>query len=183
MSNLSAICRLAAMSALIATASLPVAAAAQSSRCLNPDEAQAMAVAALPDALSSARKMCAGQLPAGSALQNASARITQIYKPAADRAWPEASRAFLASADISMPPSADPAFVRPFLRSVVTSLVEQQIKPTDCGAIDDFYAALEPLPPANVGKLLVALIKLDDTAKKPANAPSSPFKICKDAAR
>lgn len=157
--------------------------AAQSAACLTPDQAQSIAVAALPDALASARKACMPHLPATSALAKSQSRISQVYQPAADRAWPTAARAFLTTVELPLPPGADPAFVRPLLTTVITSMIEQEIKPTDCGAVDEFYGALEPLPPENVGKLLIAVMKMDTASKKPGETSSNPFTICKDATR
>lgn len=174
---------LAASLALVSMVAAGTAQAAQSATCLTPVEAQSIAVAALPDALSSARLACLPHLPATSALTNSSERIAQVYQPAADKAWPGASRAFMASVDIPLPPGADPAFVRPLLITVVTSMIEQGIKPTDCGTVDEFYGALEPLPPENIGKLLIAIMKMDTASEEPGQADANPFTICTETSR
>jgi hypothetical protein len=148
--------------------------------CLTPADAQAVAVAALPDALTSARRTCLPHLPASAALSRSSSRIAQIYQPAADKAWPKAGRAFMSAVELPLPPGTDPALVRPLLAAAISAMVEQQIKPADCSAIDEFYGALEPLPPENIGKLMIALLKMDESAKKPGQRDANPFKICKD---
>lgn len=157
--------------------------AAQSAACLTPDQAQSIAVAALPDALSSARKACLPHLATSSALTRSANRITAVYQPAAEKAWPTAAQAFLTTAELPLPPGTDPAFVRPLLTTIITSMIEQEIKPTDCSAVDEFYDALEPLPPENVGKLLIAFMKMDSASKKPGETSANPFTICKDASR
>lgn len=169
-----------AIAAMLASGS---AQAAQSAACLTPDQAQSIAVAALPDALASARKACLPHLAATSSLTRSSTRITQIYQPAAEKAWPGAARAFLTTVDLPLPPEADPAFVRPLLTTVITSMIEQEIKPTDCSAVDEFYGALEPLPPENIGKLLVAIMKMESASKKPGDTNANPFTICTEASR
>jgi hypothetical protein len=157
------------------------AAAADTGKCLTSIEAESVAVSALPDALASAQKVCAPHLPAQSALRNASERIAQIYRPAADRAWPRAGRAFLSAMELPLPQGTSPDVVRPLLLATISALVEQEIKPETCGTIDEFYAALEPLPPENVGKLLVAILKAADNGKKPGEARRNPLTICEDA--
>ncbi|WP_017671195.1 hypothetical protein [Blastomonas sp. AAP53] len=169
--------------ALAALASTSAQAAQTAAACLTPAEAQSVAVAALPDALASARRACLPHLPGTSALSRATTRISQVYQPAADRAWPKAGRAFMSAVELPLPPGTDPALVRPLLTAAISAMVEQEIKPTDCGAIDEFYGALEPLPPENVGKLLVAVLKMDDASDKPAKRDANPFTICKDGSK
>lgn len=168
------------MTALAAMAMLASqsASAAQGAKCLTPAEAESVAVSALPDALSSAQKACAPHLPARSALRNAGTRITQVYQPAADKAWPQAGRAFLSAFELPLPQGTSPDVVRPLLLATISALVEQEIKPEDCGTVDEFYAALEPLPPENVGKLLIAFLKMGEKGKKPGAAKSNPFTLC-----
>lgn len=153
--------------------------AAQTAACLTPGEAQSVAIAALPDALSSARKACLPHLPASSALTRSASRIAQVYQPAAEKAWPTAGRAFMAAVELPLPPGTDPQLIRPLLSAAIASMIEQEIKPADCGAVDEFYGALEPLPPENFGKLLIALMKMDDASKKPGQVKKNPFTICK----
>lgn len=174
--------RSAAATAILAVTASNTAYAAQANACLTPSEAQSVAVAALPDALSSARRACLPHLPASSALSRSSARINQVYQPAADKAWPSAGRAFMVAADLPLPPGTDPALIRPLLSVAITSMIEQQVKPDDCATVDEFYTALEPLPPENMGKLLIALLKMDDAAKKPGTHSRNPFTICKGMA-
>lgn len=173
--------------ALVLTAALAgvsaQAAQTAATACLTPADAQSVAVAALPDALASARRTCLPHLPATAALSRASSRIAQVYQPAADKAWPKAGRAFMSAVELPLPPGTDPALVRPLLTAAISALVEQEIKPTDCGAIDEFYGALEPLPPENVGKLLIAIMKMDDPAKKLGQRDANPFTICRDGAK
>lgn len=158
-------------------------AAAQTAACLTTDQAQSVAVAALPDALTSARRACLPHLPAASALIRSPAKVSQVYQPAADRAWPTAGRAFMASVDLPLPPGTDPQVIRPLLTAAISALIEQEIKPKDCSAVDDFYSALEPLPPENMGKLLIALMKLDESSKKPGQDSKTPFTLCKGTAK
>lgn len=169
--------------AVFGTVASQTAHAAQAAKCLTPAEAQSVAVSALPDALASAQKACTPHLPARSALRNASTRITQVYRPAADLAWPQAGRAFLSAFELPLPEGTSPDVVRPLLLATISALVEQEIKPEDCGTIDEFYAALEPLPPENVGRLLIAFLKLGDSDKKPGQAKSNPFTLCESAKR
>ena len=167
-----------------ALASIPVQAAQTvGTACLTPADAQSVAVAALPDALASARRTCLPHLPATAALTRSSTRIAQVYQPAADRAWPRAGRAFMSAVELPLPPETDPALVRPLLTAAISAMVEQEIKPKDCSAIDEFYGALEPLPPENIGKLLVAVLKMGDADKKPGAREATPFTICKDGAK
>jgi len=175
--------RLPVLAAFAATAALTLASAGDAmqapGKCLSRAEAQAVTVAALPDALASARRLCAARLPADAALNTVQPRIASVYQPAADKAWPGASKAFLGIAKIELPPGTDTSFARPLLKTVVTELVAQKLDPGDCPSVNEFYAALEPLPPANVGLLLVALMALDDRNKAQGRTSSgNPFRIC-----
>ena len=167
--------------ALIGTMASQTVQAAQAGKCLTPVEAESVAISALPDALSSAQKACAPHLPARSALRNASTRIAQVYRPAADKAWPQAGRAFLSAFELPLPQGTSPDVVRPLLLATISALVEQEIKPEDCGTVDEFYTALEPLPPENVGKLLIAFLKIGEKGKKPGETRSNPFTLCESA--
>lgn len=173
--------RISAFARGLALIAMTASGSAQAAACLTPDQMQSIAVAALPDALGSARRACLAHLPASAALTRSDSRIANVYRPAADKAWPDAAQAFLATADLPLPPGSDPAFVRPLLTTIITSMVEQEIKPADCGAVEEFYGALEPLPPQNVGKLLVAILKMDAASKKADEQGDNPFTICKDA--
>lgn len=183
MTIFSSVARTVSATALLAVLASSSAHAMQAATCLAPADAQLVAVAALPDALASARRACLPHLPATSALSKSSTRIAQVYQPAADRAWPTAGRAFLAVVELPLPPGTDPVLVRPLLSAAISAMIEQEIKPNDCSAVDEFYSALEPLPPENLGKLLVALMKMDDAAKGAAKSPerrsANPFTICK----
>ncbi len=178
--------KITAKALLLAAAltSIPVQAAqTAATACLTPADAQSVAVAALPDALASARRTCLPHLPATAALSRSTTRIAQIYQPAADKAWPKAGRAFMSAVELPLPPGTDPALVRPLLTAAISAMVEQEIKPADCGAIDEFYGALEPLPPENIGKLMIAILKMDDSDKMPGKRGLNPFTICKDGAK
>lgn len=175
--------RFSAFAKGVALLAMMASGSAQAAACLTPNQMQSIAVAALPDALGSARRACLAHLPASAALIRSESRIASVYRPASDQAWPQAAQAFLSTADLPLPPGSDPAFVRPLLTTIITSMVEQEIKPTDCDAVEEFYGALEPLPPQNVGKLLVAILKMDAASKKTDEQSDNPFTICKDAQR
>lgn len=170
--------RMSAALAAIAALASQSAFAAQAGKCLSAAEAESVAVSALPDALSSAQRACAPHLPAQSALRNAGERIAQVYRPAADKAWPRAGRAFLSAVELPLPEGTSPDVMRPLLVATISALVEQEIKPQDCGTVNEFYSALEPLPPENVAKLLIAFMKLGDRERAPGKGKTSPFTIC-----
>ena len=147
--------------AMIATAS--AANAQASSTCLTHDEARALFAYAIPQAIEGVAKVCKPSLPATAFLPSQSAAMVARLRGAGTANWASAKTAFLkmggkdaAKTLATMPDSA----LEPFVAAAFSSVATQDIKPTDCGKIDRFVAALAPLPPGNAAELITSLIAL-----------------------
>ena len=152
------------LSALIATAALANLGVAQAQTkagsCLPREQGEAVMVAVIPALVQSAQLKCARALPRSASLYSDTQRLDAVFRPAADAAWPVAKKAIPQLSGVTLPRGLDDSIVRPLFEATITGQIASQIEPEDCPALDQFYAALLPLPPASFGKLLLAFSDL-----------------------
>lgn len=160
--------------ALTALASGQMAVALETAnQCLTKPQSEALIVNLMPSLLTGLQGKCAPQLGADSYLMTMDQRIKQEFIPASEAAWPVASGAFSAIAGADLPKGLDVGIFRPVIEAVVVQKLTADIKPQSCSAISDILASIEPLPAANVGKLVVAIISASGEAGK-----NDQFAIC-----
>jgi len=167
-----------ALSAMAAT--MPASAIAQAAEkpCIEPAEAQALLTFMLPGAFEALSDQCRTALPADSVLSRSGKVLAARYRPEADAAWPVARQAFGKMSDASIMKLLDDATLKKLVSAGIAGELPKQVKTKDCGTVDRFVAALEPLPAKNVAMLLGALIEVGARADVQGNK-SSPFNICK----
>ncbi|HEX8301790.1 hypothetical protein [Sphingomonas sp.] len=157
--------------ALLATMS-HAAQTVKQDQCLTADEASAMFTSVAPGLLRSASEACASALPAGAYLRDRGAALADRYSAPAAAAKP---LAMVALNKIAGGESATPEMFDMITGSMIGALAAGQIKPKDCISINRVVELLDPLPPANMAGLVVAILELSAAdARKPA-----PFQICK----
>jgi hypothetical protein len=133
--------------------------AAQS--CLTVIEAQQLVQVALPDVVTSVGDKCASVLPRTSFLAVNKADISSRYRKDADSAWPGAKSAAVKLAGESkffsiLPDSA----ARSVVTGMVTLGVGEKVKVEQCAAFDRLFAAVAPLPTANIASFMIAVVEL-----------------------
>lgn len=162
-----------------AALALPGMAIAQDAKpCIEPAEAQALLTFMLPGAFDALTDQCRSTLPADSVLTRSGKALAERYRPEADAAWPTAKQAFGKMSDAAMLKLLDDATLKKLVSAGIAGELPKQVKAKDCGTVDRFVAALEPLPAKNVAMLLGALIEVGSRVDSQGNR-SSPFKICK----
>ncbi len=159
---------------------LPATAIAQEAAkpCLEPAEAQALLTFMLPGAFDALTDQCRSALPADSVLTMSGKALAARYRPEGEAAWPVAKQAFGKMSDTAMLKILDDATLKKLVSAGIAGGLTKQVKAKDCGTVDRFVAALEPLPAKNVAMLLGALIEVGARGDSQGSG-SSPFNICK----
>jgi hypothetical protein len=165
-----------------AVLAMPATAIAQAAEkpCIEPAEAQALLTFMLPGAFDALSDQCRTALPADAVLSRSGKLLAARYRPEADAAWPMAKQAFGKMSDAAILKLLDDATLKKLVSAGIAGELPKQVKTKDCGTVDRFVAALEPLPARNVAMLLGALIEVGSRADAQGNK-ASPFKICKPA--
>lgn len=158
---------------------LPTVAVAQAAAkpCITPAEAQALVAFLLPDALSSISDQCRPALPADAVLTRSGKLLAQRYRPDSDAAWPLAKQAFGRMSDAAIVKLLDDATLKKLVAAGIGAELAKKFKTNDCGTVDRFVTALEPLPPKNMALLLGALIEVGARASS-QSGKDAPFNIC-----
>jgi hypothetical protein len=144
---------------LLGTSMVATPAAAQPLRCLQPQEAETLALVALPDILRETVRTCATTLPPSSFVRANSAPLIAKYQVEADRAWPAAQKALLKLSDPMIEPLLNTQIARQMLTALAVSQIVGRIDVADCTTIDRLAALLQPLPPRNTAGLIVTSLQ------------------------
>jgi hypothetical protein len=144
---------------MLGTILIATPAAAQPLRCLQPQEAESLALVALPDILRETVRTCATALPASSFVRANSAPLIARYQVEADRAWPAAQRALLKLSDPMIEPLLNTQIAREMLTALAVSQIVGRIDVADCNTIDRLASLLQPLPPRNTAGLIVTSLQ------------------------
>ncbi len=165
--------------AALTLASLPVSAMAAEAEkpCLEAAEAQALLVFILPGTFTQVSDQCRDALPPTSTLTRVGRTLATRYQPEAEAAWPLARAAFGKMSDPAMLKLLGDDTLKKLVSAGVASGITKAIKPKDCGTVDQFVAALEPLPARNMAMLVGALMEAGSKMDANGNR-NSPFKIC-----
>ena len=161
--------------AVLALVALPVAATAQQ-RCVSGPEAEAIALAAMPDLIRETGRVCAA-LPATSLLRRTSGGFIAKYQREADRAWPAARDALAKLAEPSVAILLQSDYARPLLSTLFVAQITARINLADCPLLDRAVTLLEPLPPRNTVGLVVAALQYD-AKPNAAGVRRSPLPLC-----
>jgi len=164
--------------ALVALA-LPAqaSAAAVEQSCVTPAEGQALITSFLPDLIRTATNTCRTSLPADAFLVRSGSALADRYKTVADQAWKTTRPVLgkLVGKDMSVFSRLDDETVRKVFASGVAEKMEGTIKAKDCATVSGVLEALEPLPPANMSKLIAVIFEGMGRDKKQG---SGGFQVC-----
>ena len=152
-------------------------AAAVEQSCFTPAEGQALITSFLPDLIRTASDSCRTSLPADAFLVRSGPALAERYKAEADMAW-KATRPVLGKLvgkDMNLFSRLDDETVRKVFASGVAEKMNGSIKGKDCATVSNVLEALEPLPPANMSKLIAVIFETMSRDKKPG---SGNFQIC-----
>ena len=148
-----------ALAFLLAAGLIAAPAAAQPLPCLQPKEAESLALVALPDILRETVRTCATALPPSSFVRANSGPLIAKYQIEADRAWPAAQKALLKLSDPIIEPLLNTQVARQMLTTLAVSQIVGKIQVSDCTTIDRLAALLQPLPPRNTAGLIVTSLQ------------------------
>lgn len=163
--------------ALLAFSTSSQAMAATRGNCLELAEAQALVAYVLPDIITGVTAQCRTHLTPSDYLIRASSDLTARYRSLGDANWPMARKAFSKMVDEKTLSLVSDDILKGLLTAGLTSAMQGDIKPDDCPMISQIAEALDPLPPANLSKL-VGII-LDREGRKPkGEGKASKFDLC-----
>ena len=158
-----------------ALASTPAAAAPA---CLSPDEAESLALVALPEIIRETGTVCADRLPATSLVRRPDGPFLARYDQAADRAWPAAQAAIVKLSDPMVEVLLQSRYARPLLVTLLVPQIAGRIAPEDCPLIDRLVTDLAPLPPRNAAGVVVTslmFLRAEKARGKPVDLPDLPL--------
>lgn len=144
-------------------------------KCLSRTQGEALIVNMLPAAIGGISEKCRSVLGGSAYLMNMDSKVAQEFGPAADAAWPTASTAFATIIGADLPEGLDIAVFRPIVEATLVEMLINEVKTDSCPAINNIMESLDPLPPASLGRLFVAIHE----ASGEGNDNDSGFAICK----
>ncbi len=147
------------ISALLATIALLTTPATAQRLCLSDDEAQTLALVALPEIIRETGRVCADRLPTASLIRREGGPVIAKYQAAADRAWPAARAAIVKLSDPAVDLLLQSDYARPVLTSLIAPQIVGRIELTDCTTIDRLVTDLEPLPARNTADAIVTVLR------------------------
>ena len=145
--------------------------------CLTPDEAEAVALVAMPELIRGVGVACAATLPANALIRQPGSALIGKYQAAADASWPAARSALAKVAPPEIGTVLQSDYARPMLTGIMTAALLGKVKPANCEPIDRAAGLLSPLPPQNTASLVVMLLQLVGEDKEKKNE-ASPIPIC-----
>lgn len=144
--------------------------------CMTTSDARSLFTFAIPAALDGVIKSCSPLLPPSAFMRTKGTETLQRFRAAAEGSWPGARIAFMKIAgddkEANVLRDMSDKTMQPFVAEMFTGVVAKDVKPGSCQKIDQFVAALAPVPSGDVASLLASLMNLVD-----GKADGS-FKMC-----
>lgn len=140
---------------------IPTSLAAQGAvrTCATNEEAEALVTYVLPATIRALSQRCQAVLPATSGLIQAGTITAARYQPDADRAWPDASRAFDRISGLPASALMGESLLKPLVEKTISGEISRNLKLKDCSRIDRLINILQPLPAKNMAMLVVLIIE------------------------
>lgn len=171
------------LAAVALSALLFAAPAVAQTRCLSANEAESIALVAMPEIIRDAGAVCSN-LPGSSLLRRTDGKFIAKYEAEADRAWPAARRAIAKLSDPAVELLLLSEYARPLLTEMFAPQITGRINPEDCPALDRVVTLIEPLPPRNTAGIVVAALQHLKTERARGRAQDAPdLPICTMGAR
>jgi len=149
---------------------------AHAQQCISGAEAAALFVYAMPPAIEAVRNTCEGRLKSNGFLTTGGAKLSARYAALQTESWPQAKRAAVTLLSSNTPNtmrtsmgSIDPArmfqtlpdnLARPLADTLILQKVAEQVRPEQCGEIEQVFSAMSPIAPRDAGALLGAVANL-----------------------
>ena len=167
----------AAAMALVLGSASPAATAQQNVRpCLQPREAEDLAIFILPSLIEGMSRKCTVMLPASATLARSGASIAGRYRAESNAAWPNAKIAFGRISGENALDFLSEEVLRVVIEEATAAAIVADFKPRDCTMANRFVDILEPLPARNMGQLVALLLESGAAKDK------SGMRICPAAA-
>lgn len=149
------------LAALTLAASQPVSAQELD---LSEEELSGLVLAAMPSVLQGIQARCRQVLDADAFMLARAEALDRRLTAAATAAWPSAVHSIARIAANGNPAMGEvlanmpPETLRPMLHEFVAGMINTRVRTDQCARIDQVLALLEPLPPANLARLLAIAI-------------------------
>lgn len=158
--------------ALCAALALQSVQAAQANAdCIPPIEAEALVLTIAPILVGEMVTTCTGVLATDSYLLSRGPDLAKRFEAAAADREELAFSAFKRLGD-GNPDESQSTLVRAIFKQELAKTIARDLKAKDCPGMDELFASLDPLPPTNFAKALVAIIRLAEADRKPTKSAS-----------
>jgi hypothetical protein len=127
--------------------------------CLQPREAEDLAIFILPSLIEGMARKCQVMLPAGATLARSGAAIAGRYRAESNAAWPNAKIAFGRLSGENSLNFLSEEVLRVVIEEATSAAIVADFKPKDCTMANRFVDILEPLPARNMGQLVALLLE------------------------
>jgi hypothetical protein len=141
--------------------------------CLSSEEAQALVMTSLPDAVMSARAKCRAVLPETSALTQSGGVIAARWRAGVGLVAADANRAFDKISGLPVSTILGPAQAQKAVQPILSREIAKRLGAANCATASELVDTLSPLPARNVARALIALSTSDAASR------TLPFSICK----
>lgn len=169
----------AAWMALCGTGAHAAGTAAQQAKpCLTRAEVQALFVSIAPGVIRSVSTACKAALPKSAYLTNRGESLALRYAEVGAASRPVAIAAIGRIGGEKMEGALNDAMFEVLLDGMLGPMVAAEIKPKDCPLIDRSLELLDPLPPSNMGGVVVLLLEVGLKGKETGGKKAPPFEIC-----
>lgn len=150
-------------------------------RCMPARNAEALVLMIAPALIAQMQKQCATTLPADSYLLSKGQALIERYEAATTAVEADAMEAFRFFGDPKLDGLKNEA-LRPLIREQMAKGLAGELKINDCAGFDLIFSNLDPLPPANLARVLIATVQTMDKGAKPNRNRKKPG-ICREPVR
>lgn len=158
--------------ALCAALALQSVQAAQANAdCIKGADAEALFLTMAPSLVAEMVTTCTGTLAADSYLLSNGPDLANRFEAVAAEREEQAFAAFKRLGGGKLDET-QAALVRSIFKQELSKMISGQLNAKDCQGMDDLFASLDPLPPTNVAKAIIAIIRLAEADRKPTKSAS-----------
>ncbi len=159
----------------------------QAPACVPKEQAKALVVYALPEALAALRTRCEAHLAETSPLMTRDIEVEDAWANAADMAWPDAKlavKALMGPDSGFLFAALDDEALQQIAHLIIAEAIGDKVSPDSCGDIGYIYGEIKPLPVENFANLAVFVIRKSQADKadgdEAGDSDDNGFAICND---
>ncbi|HSX57580.1 MAG TPA: hypothetical protein VLG14_19930 [Sphingomonas sp.] len=141
------------------------AAERETAECMPARNAEALVLMIAPALITQMQQRCTSVLPADAYLLRSGPALVAKYEAAAAAVDTEAMEAFRFFGGSELAELKNET-LRPLIREQMAKGLAGEFKVDDCAGFDLIFSNLDPLPPANLARVLIAIVQTMDNGSK-----------------